>query len=125
MNLQDEVTPSINPGDDFYNYVNQKWRDAHPIPADKPRVSTFNDLDEAVTEQLHRLFKKATTGSETRNAQLARKLYRSGMDMAAIEKRGIEPVLPLVEEIKRLKDSGDIRQLITSYHADGRGLLRH
>lgn len=125
MNLQDEITPSINPGDDFYNYVNKKWRDTHPIPADKARISTFDELDEAVTEQLHELLEKESTGAETKNVRLARALYRSGMDEAAIEKRGLDPVLPLVHKIERIENADDIRELIMDYHSDGRGLIWH
>jgi predicted metalloendopeptidase len=123
MNLHSEITSSIHPGDDFYNYVNKKWCDAHPIPDDKPRVSALTDLDETVTEQLHELLEKATSGNEKRNELLARKLYASGMDEAAIEARGLEPVLPLVREIENIKSANDIKALLMNYHGDGRKLL--
>jgi putative endopeptidase len=123
MSLQDEITPSIKPGDDFYNYVNQKWRDEHAIPADRSRVSALNDLDEAVTEQLRTLLEKDAATSKTKEEQLAKQLYVSGMDEAAIEKRGLDPVLPLVGEIESMKNAQDIRTLITDYHSNGRGLV--
>src|ERR1700733_11587302 len=86
MNLQDEVTSSINPGDDFYNYANKKWRDNNPIPPDKARRSAMTDLGETVIEQLRKLLEKTASTNDSGNSALAKKLYLSGMDEAAIEK---------------------------------------
>jgi len=123
MNLREEITPTINPGDDFYNYVNQKWRDAHPIPADKPRVSALSDLDETVTKQLHELLEKPATGRGSKNKLLAKKLYASGMDQTAIKARGLEPVMSFVLEIENTKSADDIKALIMNYHGNGRSLI--
>jgi putative endopeptidase len=123
MNLHDEVTSAINPGDDFYSYVNQKWCDAHPIPADRSRVSTLVDLDERVTEQLHELLEKPIVGNEARNQLLAKRLYASGMDEAAIEAHGLSPVLPFIRTIEDITSIDDIKRLIMSYHSDGRALI--
>src|SRR5882724_9889819 len=102
MKLHDEITPLINPGDDFYNYVNKKWLDNNPIPADKARYSALTELDERVSEQLHGLLEKSSKKNESQSSVLAKRLYASGMNEAAIEERGLDPLLPLVREIENL-----------------------
>jgi len=123
MNLQDELTSSIDPGDDFYNYVNKKWRDSNPIPADKAHRSALTELGETVTEQLRELLEETTDGNESKNSPLAKRLYTSGMNEAAIEARGLDPVLPFITEIENIRDVADIKALIAKRHSEGRGLL--
>jgi predicted metalloendopeptidase len=125
MTLRDEVTPEINPGDDFYNYVNKKWRDANPIPADKSRYAAFTELDERVTEQLHALLTSDPTDNEAYESKLAQQYYTAGMDEAAIEKRGLDPVRPIIAEVEAIQSADDIKALVTKRHAEGRGLLWH
>ena len=115
MNLQDEISPSILPGDDFYNYVNKKWRDDHPIPADKSRVSALSELSDTVLDQLHTLLEKPATKSEQNNSVLAKRLFASGMDIDRIEKRGIDPILPFLNEIEHVSSFEDLCSPILRY----------
>ncbi|HUB94188.1 MAG TPA: M13 family metallopeptidase [Verrucomicrobiae bacterium] len=123
MTLQTEITPSINPGDDFYGYVNQKWLDSHPIPADKSRYSTFVELDDRVTEQLHKVLQEPVLKDEPRNCQLAKRFYASGMDEARIEVRSFAAIRPFIREAEAVASVADIKALITKRHAQGRGLV--
>lgn len=125
MHLQDEITPSIKPGDDFYKYVNKKWLDSNPIPKDKARYSALTELSDTVLEQLHVLLGKPVGAKEASNSSLAKRLYMSGMDESAIEKRGLEPVLPFVREIEGAKTIAAIKQLLTKRHSEGRALIWH
>ena len=38
------LSPSIDPGDDFFAYANQKWLDANPLPPEYSRFGAFNLL---------------------------------------------------------------------------------
>ena len=124
MSLQDEVSPTINPGDNFYEYVNKKWCDANPIPADKSEHSEMSALDDHVTEHLYGLLRD-TTAKETdsANSYLARALYASGMDVDGIEARGLDPITPFIDEVDRVKEATDIHAIITKCHGSGRALL--
>lgn len=125
MHLRDEITSSINPGDDFYNYVNKKWCDDNPIPSDKARYSALTELNDRVTEQLHKLLKRPADSGQSRNGVLARKLYASGMDTAAINAHGIEPVMPFVKEIEAAHTATALKKLIIKRHSEGRSLVWH
>ena len=123
MTLQDEITDSIKPGDDFYNFVNRKWSDAHPIPADKSRFGAFTELGETVNAQLHELLEASSGDNEPPTVSLAKHYYRAGMDIDAIERRGLTPLQPALDEITSLTSPADIAALIAQRHHDGRGLL--
>jgi len=125
MNLQDEVSSSINPGDDFYNYVNKKWCDDHPIPPDRARRSALTDLGETVIKQLRILLEKTASTSGSRNSALAKELYLSGMSEAVIEKRGLDPILPFIGESESVGSAKDIKALIIKRHSEGRASLWH
>jgi putative endopeptidase len=123
MNLQDEITSTIKPGDDFYNFVNKNWCEAHPIPADKARYAAFTVLEDIVTNQLRTLLESPIAGSESRNSVLAKKLYASGIDEATRHRRGLDPILPIVAEIEKIQGSLDAKAFVAQQHGVGIGLL--
>jgi len=125
MKLQDEVTDSINPGDDFYNYVNKKWCDSHPIPSDKARYSAMTELSDRVTEQLHELLEKPGEDNQPKTSILARQLYASGMDETAIAAHDLQPMLPFIQEIEQAQHATDVKTLIARRHSAGRALIWH
>src|SRR3546814_20859970 len=43
---------SIDPGDDFFAYVNKKWLDANPLPPEFARFGAFNLLREKSTSDV-------------------------------------------------------------------------
>lgn len=80
------LTIDIQAGDDFYQYVNKKWLDTNPIPADKSRHSWFNVLDELNKEQIKDIFNDLASGGNSQSP-IAKKisyLYNSGMDTVNI-----------------------------------------
>lgn len=121
MSLRDEVTAEISPGDDFYNYVNKKWRDAHSIPNDKSSSSALSQLGDMVTDQLHELLEKPVGGTEAANSSLAKMLYASGMNEAATEKRSFSTLALFIREIEGLQNASDVKALIMQRHSMGLG----
>ena len=51
---------TVNPGDDFFAWVNNKWLESNPIPADKASFGSFHMLDDnsLTTLQLKALTRK-------------------------------------------------------------------
>ena len=49
------LSPSIDPGDDFFAYANQKWLDANPLPPEYSRFGAFNLLREKSTSDVKTL----------------------------------------------------------------------
>ena len=49
------LSDTIDPGDDFFAYVNQEWLDANPLPPEFSRFGAFNLLREKSTSDVKAL----------------------------------------------------------------------
>lgn len=81
------------PMNDLFRFVNGPWLDTHVIPADRASEGTFYQLRDQSEIDVHEIV------SATQESR-AGKLYRSFMDEAGIEEKGIaaiEPDLKLID----------------------------
>ena len=112
-----------NPCNDFDQYVNSKWNTANPIPADQTRWGAFGILHEKSLLQQKALLETAAydarnhTGSELE--QKLGNLYDAGMDTAAIDKLGYDPIKPQLAAIDGLKTPSDIADFINTSFNNG------
>ena len=84
---------SVKPGDNFYLYANGRWIKAHPIPASKTRWGSFDVLREESSKRMQALLEEAAKSkSNDRLTQMIGDFYKSGMDSAAIEAKGYQPI---------------------------------
>lgn len=109
-----ELDTSIRPQDDFYGYVNSKWKAANPIPKNEARWGTFMILRYETDKKLHSLLtdlmkKKASVGSDE---QLVGDFFRSGMDTKRRNELGLAPIKPLLERISKLTSVQQIPALL-------------
>jgi putative endopeptidase len=98
---------TINPGDDFYNYVNANWIKNNKIPADQSSYTTFTILSENNYAKLKKIV-EANNPERQIQGSIAQKVldfYATGMDM---EKINFEGIGLLAKEFKR---AGDIKNL--------------
>src|SRR3546814_3227601 len=107
-----ELDPSISACKDFNAYANGKWIAANPIPADRVRWGAFDQLREQSLHAQRGIVEAADTGADQAAAgsieQKIGWLYRSGMDEAAIDKAGFDPIKPDLAAIAELDDTADI-----------------
>jgi putative endopeptidase len=91
-----ELDKAISPCNDFDGFVNAKWVAKNPIPADRTRWGAFDQLREHSLETQHDIAEKAAKGADSAKAgSIDQKIgwfYRSGMDEAAVEKAGYDPI---------------------------------
>lgn len=96
---------SVKPGDNFYQYANGKWIKGNPVPPSKTRWGSFDVLRETSSERLQGLLQDAVKNrSEDRQSQIIGDFYASGMDSAAIEGKGYQPITPALNEINSVTD---------------------
>ncbi|MFI5269411.1 MAG: peptidase, partial [Chloroflexota bacterium] len=108
---------------DFNQFVNAKWVAANPIPSDRTRWGAFDQLAEDSLNTQHTIVENAAKGADQATAgsieQKIGNLYKSGMDEAAIDKAGFDPIKPKLAEIDGLKNSQDIANYLDKSFADG------
>jgi putative endopeptidase len=113
----DAADKSLDPCTDFFQYSCSKWIKANPIPADQPGWGTFNALAiwnvAAVRETLE---SAASAPNKSAVEQKVGDYYAACMDEAAINKAGISPLKPVLDQIDGLKDKTQLPQLIAAIH---------
>ncbi len=122
-----ELDSSIKACTDFNGFVNAKWVAANPIPADRTRWGSFDALREDSLNVQHTIVEKAARQAAVAKAgsieQKIGYLYASGMDEAAIERAGFDPVKPQLARIRGLKNRADVVAYIRDSYARGEPVL--
>ena len=109
----------VRPQDDFYRYTNGMWLERTPVPADKSRWGSFDELREAALENLHKIVdgivvqKDKPHGSE---AQKIGDLYQSFMDETRRESLGLAPLQPDFARIDALGEIAGLPALIAYFN---------
>src|SRR3954462_2124531 len=104
--------PSADPGVDFYRFANGGWLDANPIPPGYGAWGSFEEISRRNEVQLRELLERAAGEP----GDLLGDFFAAGMDTAAIEAAGLEPIAPLLSEIA---DAQDVLALLPRLHRAG------
>lgn len=101
-----EIDTSIKPGDNFFMYVNGIWYDTAKIADDQSGVGSYSFLNIPQKQLLQNILEEvsATENPAGSIEQKVGDFYASGMDTEAIDKRGFEPIKPILEKIEGIND---------------------
>ena len=107
--------------DDLYTAVNQEWIDRAEIPADRPAVGGFVDLDIEVEKTLRADIEAMSAAGTYPNDCLryACALYRAAADVKRRSRAGIRPVLPTLKKIEKLNTVADLGRHLKEFALDG------
>ncbi|MEO7065886.1 MAG: M13-type metalloendopeptidase [Rhodanobacter sp.] len=112
---------------DFNTFVNAKWVNANPIPADQTVWGAFSILHEKSLAEQHGLVDNAEKNAATAKAgsidQKIGWLYHSSMDMNARNKAGFDPIKPDLAGIDALKSDKDVPAWLNQSFAKGDGAV--
>src|ERR1700676_3905618 len=124
LNLAD-IDSTVKPGDNFYSYVNGKWIRKTEIPSTEYGVGGFIDLYNRTQGILHHLLDSLSKADHIAGSveQKVGDLYASGMDSAAIEKLGYEPLKPWLVKISGIHTASDVLKYVTQLHKENLNLL--
>ncbi|MEN7538074.1 M13 family metallopeptidase [Aurantiacibacter flavus] len=97
---------AVDPGDDFFAYVNAKWLAGAPIPDDRSSYGTFAWLAENATSDIEALMAELVA-SDPAQGTVERRIvdaYQAYLDTDAIEAKGMAPAQPYLQTIAQAPD---------------------
>jgi len=111
---------------DFYQYADGGWLEKNPIPADRPRWGTFDELRQRNQNDLRDILERLAADRAAPAGSEERKLgdyYGACMDEAAIEQKGVAPIEPELARIDAIQDVSSLRAEIGRLQPMGVGVL--
>ncbi len=115
---------TVNPGDDFFKYVNGGWLDKTEIPGDQGRWGSFNELRENTNEVVLDVLESAAKSDKYAAGTDQRKaadFYAVGMDSLLAEKAGIQPLKPHFDQIAAIEDANGLQKYLSKQQVYGGG----
>ena len=110
------IDSSINPGDNFFMYVNKKWNDTAQIPPSQPGVGAYMFMNYPQRLRLQGILDSVSKANNA-DGSIAQKIgdfYASGMDTVTINNRGYDPVKPILAHIDSISNIASLMHFIAS-----------
>ena len=116
---------SLDPCDDFEEYVCGGWRSAHDLRADEGRVDALSLINDVITSNIRSILEGkypeesshsdfspqnlvvALSSTDHDNFDELKQVYNACMDVDTITKRGIEPIIGLIDDLAAILSSKD------------------
>jgi putative endopeptidase len=105
---------SVQPGDDFNEYANGGWLKTAEIPADRSSTGIFLQVFQKAEQRnadLVKALSDANPAAGTDERRIA-DYYAAFMDEAAIEKAGLAPVQPEIDQANAITDQVALAQAL-------------
>lgn len=103
-----------SPADDLFRYVNGPWIDTYRLPDDRSRYGAFDRLAEDAENQIRDILE-----SDGEDAAKSKALYRSFLDVDAINAAGIAPIKPSLDAIDAAGSKAELTRVLGSLNPAG------
>ena len=110
------MDPTVQPGDNFYQYSNGTWARTTAIPADKSNYGMFTVLDDLSKQRTRGIIEETAKDPSSKIGNA----YNAFLDTASIEAKGLAPFEPWLNDVRGLKSRGELASLYA--RADRMGL---
>jgi len=110
------IDETVDPGDDFYRYVNGKWLDTFEIPEEFSSYGSFTVLFERSEARVREIIEDAAAG-ETAPGSVEQKIgdfFASFTDVDAIDAAGLDPAADDLARIDALRTHEDVARAMAS-----------
>nr|WP_229364423.1 M13 family metallopeptidase [Fibrella aestuarina] len=114
---------TVAPGNDFFTYANGNWVKKTQIPGDQTGWGSFYQLYEENERKTKTILEEAAKANAAAGSieQQVGDFYASGMDTAAIDKRGYDPVKAELAKINALTDYKQVLTYLATNDANRGG----
>ena len=115
------IDATKKPGDDFFKYANGIWTDTARIPDSQAGVGAYSFMNYPQRIRLQGILDSVSAGQFPAGSieQKVGDFYASGMDIAAINKRGYDPIKPLLTRIDAVNDVPSLLRLVADEQKAG------
>ncbi|MBN6149645.1 M13 family metallopeptidase [Xanthomonas sp. AmX2] len=103
---------------DFYDYANADWLKSNPVPQ-SGAVTALGQLSERAQQQQRDLLDASMKTPQNDVQKALGDFWASGLDEAAVEKDGSNPIAPLLSRIDAIKKAKDVPASIAALHQVG------
>ena len=97
------MNTSVAPGENFYQYANGTWAKNTPIPADRSNYGMFTLLDDLSKQRTRAIIEESAKDPNSKIG-LA---YAAFLDTNTIEAKGLAPIQPWLDDIRKLSNKRD------------------
>ncbi|MGO1540774.1 MAG: M13-type metalloendopeptidase [Luteimonas sp.] len=105
---------------DFYTFANHDWLQANALPGPGiASTSALQELRDLAQRQQRQLLDSAMNAPENEIQQLLGNFWASGLDEAAVEADGAQPIATLLSRIDGIRRARDIAPTIAALHQVG------
>src|SRR6266702_2463511 len=112
-----------DPRADFARYAFGAWQKKNPVPPDKARWGSFNELEQFNQLALKGILEAAAARSH-KPGSVERKVgdfFKSAMNTAAIDSAGLKPVEPDLARIAAIASTAELARALAALHDSGVG----
>lgn len=116
---------SKNPGDDFFTFANGIWYDTAQIPASQTGVGSYSFMNYPQRIRLQAILDSVSSANNAAGSieQKVGDFYASGLDTEAINKRGYEPIKPILANVDAITDVPSMMKFVAEAQKTNNGSI--
>ncbi len=122
----DQMDRSVDPGTDFYRFAGGTWLKNNPVPADKSRWTSFEQLQERNWYLIREILEASATDKSASANSSTRKVgdfFASAINTNRLERLGLKPVRKDFKRIAALKSADELLRLLADFQQRGVGAM--
>ncbi|MDO6569157.1 M13 family metallopeptidase [Alteromonas sp. 1_MG-2023] len=108
--IKENMDLTVDPGNDFFQYVNGTWVDNLEIPADKSSYGAFTILRDESQDHVMKIIKSSAEGdfADGTDEQKVGDFYRAYMNTDKLNELGISPINADIEKIESISSYDEL-----------------
>ncbi len=118
--LAKNIDTTVNPANDFFLYAEGNWLKNTEIPEEESSWGIGNLVQEEIYSRLRKINEDALNKSSGKGIeQQIGDFWYSGMDTLSMEKLGLQPLTPDLDNINKIQTTKDLINVTADFHNKG------